>query len=108
MQPVVVSRHAHGARNPYWPATQRGVAAGRSAQRACERSYDWRRGAAGSPEPKKLPRTILHLVVDIVGDAAAGGDHVAVDGDGFGRGEERDNVGDVAGVDPATDQVVDH
>ena len=30
----------------------RGVAAGRSAQRACERSSDWRRGAAGSPDPK--------------------------------------------------------
>src|SRR5207302_6109539 len=26
-------------------------AAGRSAQRACERSSDWRRGAAGSPDP---------------------------------------------------------
>src|SRR5690349_10028294 len=32
----------------------RGVAAGRSAQRACERSSDWRRGAAGSPDPEKL------------------------------------------------------
>jgi len=30
---------------------KRGVAAGRSAQRACERSSDWRRGAAGSPDP---------------------------------------------------------
>ena len=46
-----------------WPATQRrstrcdvlkrGVAAGRSAQRAYERSSDWRRGAAGSPDPDK-------------------------------------------------------
>ncbi len=33
-------------------ARTRGVAAGRSAQRACERSSDWRRGAAGSPDPK--------------------------------------------------------
>ena len=32
---------------------KRGVAAGRSAQRACERSSDWRRGAAGSPDPYK-------------------------------------------------------
>src|SRR6267378_5850554 len=31
------------------PQVKRGVAAGRSAQRACERSSDWRRGAAGSP-----------------------------------------------------------
>ena len=30
----------------------RGVAAERSAQRACERSSDWRRGAAGSPDPE--------------------------------------------------------
>jgi hypothetical protein len=36
-------------------ARTRGVAAGRSAQRACERSSDWRRGAAGSPDPKHLP-----------------------------------------------------
>src|SRR5258708_15206443 len=28
-----------------------GVAAERSAKRACERSSDWRRGAAGSPDP---------------------------------------------------------
>ena len=36
----------------YLPALKkRGVAAGRSAQRACERSSDWRRGAAGSPDP---------------------------------------------------------
>ena len=35
-----------GAKRP-----SRGVAAGRSAQRACERSSDWRRGAAGSPDP---------------------------------------------------------
>ena len=35
----------------YMPALKRGVAAGRSAQRACERSSDWRRGAAGSPDP---------------------------------------------------------
>src|SRR5207253_2351723 len=33
-------------------ARTRGVAAGRSAQRACERSSDWRRGAAGSPDPE--------------------------------------------------------
>src|SRR3954454_8524107 len=32
----------------------RGVAAGRSAQRACERSSDWRRGAASSPDPDEL------------------------------------------------------
>ncbi len=32
----------------------RGVAAGRSAQRACERSSDWRRGGAASPDPDKL------------------------------------------------------
>ena len=38
-----------GGRQPT-PDTQRGVAAGRSAQRACERSSDWRRGAAGSPD----------------------------------------------------------
>jgi hypothetical protein len=38
-------------------ARTRGVAAGRSAQRACERSSDWRRGAAGSPDPEHLPRT---------------------------------------------------
>ena len=37
---------AAGAKRP-----SRGVAAGRSAQRACERSSDWRRGAAGSPDP---------------------------------------------------------
>jgi hypothetical protein len=36
-------------------ARTRGVAAGRSAQRACERSSDWRRGAAGSPDPENLP-----------------------------------------------------
>src|SRR5438132_1104357 len=36
-------------------ARTRGVAAGRSAQRACERSSDWRRGAAGSPDPDSLP-----------------------------------------------------
>jgi hypothetical protein len=36
-------------------ARTRGVAAGRSAQRACERSSDWRRGAAGSPDPEHLP-----------------------------------------------------
>jgi hypothetical protein len=35
-------------------ARTRGVAAGRSAQRACERSSDWRRGAAGSPDPEHL------------------------------------------------------
>src|SRR5207253_2911145 len=35
-------------------ARTRGVAAGRSAQRACERSSDWRRGAAGSPDPSAL------------------------------------------------------
>src|SRR5207302_670562 len=36
-----------------WAAARtRGVAAGRSAQRACERSSDWRRGAAGSPDPE--------------------------------------------------------
>jgi hypothetical protein len=34
-------------------APSRGVAAGRSAQRACERSSDWRRGAASSPDPDK-------------------------------------------------------
>src|SRR5438105_6272035 len=48
------------------------------------------------------------LVVDVVGNAAAGGYDVAVDGDGFGRSEEGDDIGDVAGVDPATHQVVDH
>ena len=32
---------------------KRGVAAGRSAQRACERSSDWRRGAASSPDPER-------------------------------------------------------
>src|SRR5207245_6844633 len=36
-------------------ARTRGVAAGRSAERACERSSDWRRGAAGSPDPDSLP-----------------------------------------------------
>jgi hypothetical protein len=41
---------------PYGTARTRGVAAGRSAQRACERSSDWRRGAAGSPDPEDLPR----------------------------------------------------
>src|SRR4051794_22901920 len=35
----------------------RGVAAGRSAQRACERSSDWRRGAAGSPDPYHVEQT---------------------------------------------------
>src|SRR5579859_3642764 len=35
-----------GAKRP-----SRGVAAERSAQRACERSNDWRRGAASSPDP---------------------------------------------------------
>src|SRR5438270_8771721 len=33
---------------------KRGVAAGRSAQRACERSSDWRRGGAASPDPTSL------------------------------------------------------
>jgi hypothetical protein len=37
---------------------KRGVAAGRSAQRACERSSDWRRGAASSPHPEReWPKT---------------------------------------------------
>src|SRR5207302_8256317 len=36
------------------PRPVRGVAAGRSAQRACERSSDWRRGAAGSPDPEHV------------------------------------------------------
>ena len=50
-----------GRPNPEWPRSDPrrstrpvflpGVAAGRSAQRACERSSDWRRGAAGSPDP---------------------------------------------------------
>ena len=39
-------------------ARTRGVAAGRSAQRACERSSDWRRGAAGSPDPELLTLTL--------------------------------------------------
>jgi len=33
---------------------KRGVAAGRSAQRACERSSDWRRGGAASPDPDEF------------------------------------------------------
>ena len=37
---------------------KRGVAAGRSAQRACERSSDWRRGAAGSPDPYESQATV--------------------------------------------------
>src|SRR5216684_3781150 len=41
------------------PQVKRGVAAGRSAQRACERSSDWRRGAAGSPDPDALPANNL-------------------------------------------------
>src|SRR5439155_10385343 len=36
-------------------ARTRGVAAGRSVERACERSSDWRRGAAGSPDPNLVP-----------------------------------------------------
>src|ERR1700682_3282510 len=47
--PSIVGSHEH--RNSQHPAPKRGVAAGRSAQRACERSSDWRRGAAGSPDP---------------------------------------------------------
>jgi hypothetical protein len=39
---------------PYGRQVKRGVAAGRSAQRACSRSNDWRRGAAGSPDPERL------------------------------------------------------
>src|SRR6516225_7729660 len=39
----------------------RGVAAGRSAQRACERSSDWRRGAAGSPDPERERQNTLRL-----------------------------------------------
>src|SRR5207302_5331934 len=41
------------------PRPVRGVAAGRSAERACERSSDWRRGAAGSPDPE--PRSYDNL-----------------------------------------------
>ena len=41
--------------------TQRGVAAGRSAQRACERSNDWRRGAASSPDPDQFELTKAHM-----------------------------------------------
>jgi hypothetical protein len=40
-----------GATNSRLEHVRGGVAAGRSAQRACERSSDWRRGAAGSPDP---------------------------------------------------------
>ena len=43
---------------------KRGVAAGRSAQRACERSSDWRRGAAGSPDPDKCKATQLRGLPD--------------------------------------------
>ena len=42
-------------------ARTRGVAAGRSAQRACERSSDWRRGAAGSPDPDTSEGIALRL-----------------------------------------------
>ena len=41
----------------------RGVAAGRSAQRACERSSDWRRGAASSPDPDSSHKDGLYLPV---------------------------------------------
>ena len=46
---------------------KRGVAAGRSAQRACERSSDWRRGAAGSPDPDKCKARNLAVVSREVG-----------------------------------------
>src|SRR5579871_890401 len=44
-------------------ARTRGVAAGRSVQRACERSSDWRRGAAGSPDPHASERRTLVILV---------------------------------------------
>ena len=43
----------------------RGVAAGRSAQRACERSSDWRRGAAGSPDPDAMCYTSVNKLVEL-------------------------------------------
>src|SRR5437588_10696519 len=57
-------------------ARTRGVAAGRSAQRACERSSDWRRGAAGSPDPDAFPCSpdpdpALFLVTERKHDAEA-------------------------------------
>jgi hypothetical protein len=56
-----IGRDADGVPlRPERGARTRGVAAGRSAQRACERSSDWRRGAAGSPDPEYLqPHTEL-------------------------------------------------
>src|ERR1700704_1649438 len=60
-------------------APSRGVAAGRSAQRACSRSCDWRRGAAGSPDPddvmagvNALTSTVMVVVAGLVGVALIG------------------------------------
>ena len=39
----------------------RGGKVDKNAQRACERSSDWRRGAAGSPDPERQKRLLLKL-----------------------------------------------
>src|SRR5438105_3796301 len=66
-------------------ARTRGVAAGRSAQRACERSCDWRRGAAGSPDPDSLP-CVGSPDPDLLKRLADGG---ATGGDAAVAGEEQ-------------------
>ena len=76
----------------YMPALKRGVAAGRSAQRACERSSDWRRGAAGSPDPDYVLLRPIYLILcvaelaqDFGGVLAQKGRGAAHFGAGFGE-----------------------